>query len=127
MTRENEKVFNKINESVSKTVSLVEEIAIQSKSQARGISEIHTDIQMVNTVTKKNSSDAKKTFSSAEYFYYQAEALRKMLSIEDEHLQNLLPENRASEDHNTENRSDHNSYFFIDEIKQPIPDPDELS
>lgn len=80
MTRENEKVLNDISESVGKTVSLVEEIAIQSKSQAMSISKISNDINLVNKVTKKNAKDAQKTFSSAEYFYLQAEALKKLLS-----------------------------------------------
>jgi uncharacterized phage infection (PIP) family protein YhgE len=68
-----------ITDKVSRTDSLVGEIATAAREQAQGIEQINTAITQMDQVTQSNSASAEESASAAEELYAQAASLKDMV------------------------------------------------
>lgn len=73
-------VLDEIVGHVSKVDAMVGEIAVASKEQAMGISEISKAMNNLDAATQQNATSTQKTFTLADELNKQAEAMRKILS-----------------------------------------------
>jgi len=72
--------LDKIVEDVTKVASLVENIAVASKEQAAGISQINEGISLVSEVVQKNSATAEESASASEELSSQAQNLKDQIA-----------------------------------------------
>ncbi|MBN1969329.1 MAG: HAMP domain-containing protein [Candidatus Delongbacteria bacterium] len=69
-----------IRNSVIKTVDLVEEIAVASEEQAKGIEQSNVGLTQVSKVTQQNASNAEETAAASIELSSQADNLRETIS-----------------------------------------------
>ena len=81
ISSETMKSLEEISVNVTKTVDLVEEIAVASEEQAKGIEQSNVGLTQVSTVTQSNAANAEETASAALELSSQSEALRNSISL----------------------------------------------
>jgi methyl-accepting chemotaxis protein len=64
---------------IKTTAELVQEVAVASREQAAGVSQINRAVSMVDEVTQRNATSAEELASTAESLASQAESLREMM------------------------------------------------
>ncbi|PID28861.1 MAG: hypothetical protein CR982_04025 [Candidatus Cloacimonadota bacterium] len=80
ISKETMKSLEEISVNITKTVDLVEEIAIASEEQAKGIEQSNIGLSEVSTVTQKNANMAEESASVSVELTSQAENLKEMVS-----------------------------------------------
>ncbi|MBN1971440.1 MAG: hypothetical protein JXR48_01170 [Candidatus Delongbacteria bacterium] len=75
------KSLSEIKKSVLKATELVEEIAIASEEQAKGIEQSNVGLSQVSKVTQSNAANAEETASAAVQLSSQAERLKEAISV----------------------------------------------
>ncbi|MBN1968846.1 MAG: hypothetical protein JXR48_11920 [Candidatus Delongbacteria bacterium] len=73
--------LKEIKTNVEKAVGLVEEIAIASLEQAKGIEQSNIGLSQVSKVTQSNAANAEETASAAVELSSQAEKLKESISV----------------------------------------------
>jgi methyl-accepting chemotaxis protein len=66
---------------IRSTAELVQEVAVASREQAAGVSQINRAVSQVDEVTQRNAAAAEELASTAESLASQAEALRQMIGF----------------------------------------------
>jgi methyl-accepting chemotaxis protein len=74
------KSLNEISYTIQKTVDLVDEIAIASEEQAKGIEQSNVGLLQVSTVTQSNAASAEETASATLELSSQAESLKNTIA-----------------------------------------------
>jgi methyl-accepting chemotaxis protein len=64
---------------VSKTTSLVSEIASASKEQAQGVQQINTAVSQMDKITQQNAANAEESASASQELSSQAESMNKIV------------------------------------------------
>jgi methyl-accepting chemotaxis protein len=80
MSSETLKSLNEISSSIQKTVDLVDEIAVASEEQAKGIEQSNIGLSQVSTVTQSNAATAEETASATLELSSQAESLKNTIT-----------------------------------------------
>ncbi len=74
-------LLNEMRPDISKTSSLVEEIAAASMEQNNGVEQVNNAIQQLNSLTQQNAAAAEELASSSEELTGQAGSLKDLISF----------------------------------------------
>ncbi len=76
-----EKALQKIAEGIVRVTDLVSEIAVASKEQAQGVSQVNLGLSQIDNVTQQNTANAEETSAAAEELSSQATQVKMLLSV----------------------------------------------
>jgi hypothetical protein len=91
--------LKEISESINKVNDLIEGIALSSKEQAQGISQVNGAVQQMERVVQQNAASAEETASAANEMSSLAEVARETSN----HLASLVGRTIERSDHNLKN------------------------
>ena len=94
ITQDAVRQMDNIMPEISKTSSLVQEIAAASQEQSNGAEQVNNAIQQLNNVTQNNASAAEQLASNAEELLAQADSLLETVSLF-KTKENIVKSNRA--------------------------------
>ena len=81
VTRQSGEAIEAVVPEVSRTVQLVQEIAVASQEQHSGVEQINSAIQQLNTIVQQNAATSEEMATSSEELDAQAETLRSAVEL----------------------------------------------